>query len=400
MSPADHDESSKQPSEFSLFSGDSLFHLCRLTRLSGAGLHMTVRRMVATTMLVWLPLLLLSLSEGKFWGDSVALPFLEDVETHVRSLVAIPLLIAAADIVQSRLASIVRAFIDRGLIRDEARSQFDAAIASAVRLHNSGKVEILLILLVYAVGVMVVWRESVALDMSSWRLVPGETRLELSHAGWWAVCISRPLFQYLVLRWYFRMFVWARFLWQVSRIDLQLVATHPDGVAGLRFLSVLARAYAPVLLAQGTVLAGLIANRIFHAGAQLLSFEVEIVGTVAVMVGAVFGPLLVFSPQIRTARRRGMEQYGVLGQRYAREFDQKWIGGGAPSGEPLIGSADIQSLADLRSSYMAIVNMQSLPFGMKNIINLAVTTLLPVAPLLLTTFSVEEIVERLLGALL
>ena len=33
------------------------------------------------------------------------------------------------------------------------------------------------------------------------------------------------------------------------------------------------------------------------------------------------------------------------------EFDRKWLYGGAPPDEPLVGSADIQSLADLGNSF-------------------------------------------------
>ena len=83
-----------------------------------------------------------------------------------------------------------------------------------------------------------------------------------------------------------------------------------------------------MLLALGTVLAGMMANRIFYEGAKLLDFKVEIVGTVGLLVFVVLGPLLVFTPQLRVARRKGMEEYGSLGQQYAREFNRKWIRGG------------------------------------------------------------------------
>lgn len=44
-----------------------------------------------------------------------------------------------------------------------------------------------------------------------------------------------------------------------------------------------------------------IANRIFYAGAKLPDFQVELIGLVAVMVFAVLGPLLVFSPKLDCA---------------------------------------------------------------------------------------------------
>ena len=91
-----------------------------------------------------------------------------------------------------------------------------------------------------------------------------------SYAGWWLMFVSMPLIQFLTLRWYYRFFIWARFLWQVSRTRLNLEATHPDGTGGLLFLARSGRAFRVVLLALGTMLSGMIANRIFHADAMLL----------------------------------------------------------------------------------------------------------------------------------
>jgi hypothetical protein len=185
----------------------------------------------------------------------------------------------------------------------------------------------------------------------------------------------------------------------VSRIDLNLEPTHPDGTAGLRFLATAERAYRPVLLALGAVLSGMMANRIFYTGASLLDFKVEVIGTVSLLVFTIFGPMLVFTPSLRKARRDGIEEYSVVGQRYAREFSRKWFRGVRPSDEPLLGSADIQSLADLRNSFQVVEGIPLAPFGMKNVTTLAAITLVPVAPLLLTTFSVEEILDRTLKAL-
>ena len=77
-----------------------------------------------------------------------------------------------------------------------------------------------------------------------------------------------------------------------------------------------------------------------------------------------------------------------------REFDQKWLRGGAPADEPLIGSADIQSLADLGNSFDVVKGMRLAPFTLQTVLHLAVVTLLPVAPLLLTMFSLSELLER------
>lgn len=400
MSSSTKAVSLKALSDFSLVAGGPLYQLWRRAHLSGDEMQMTIRRMVVLALLAWLPLLLLSLIDGHAWGTSVALPFLKDVETHAKLLVAIPLLIAAELTAHRRLSKVVRQFQGQGLIPDVERHRFDAAIASAMRLRSSVVAELLLIAFVYVVGIAFIWRTQSTLDISSWYADSTGGSLRLSRAGWWAVSVSLPLAQFLLVRWYFRLFVWGRFLWQVSRIKLNLVPTHPDGVAGLHFLSMSRRAYTQLLLAQGATLAGMIANRIFYTGANLMSFKVELVGMALFMVFAILGPLLVFTPQLRRTRRKGLDECGVLGQRYACEFEEKWFRGGAPAGESLLGSADIQSLADLRNSLLVIRGLEYVPFTFKHVISLALTVLLPVAPLLLTTFSVEQLVDRLLKVIL
>jgi len=83
-----------------------------------------------------------------------------------------------------------------------------------------------------------------------------------------------------------------------------------------------------------------------------------------------------------------------------REFDDKWLRGGVTAGEPLVGSADIQSLADLGNSYQIVREMRTIPFTKDTVVQLAVITLLPVTPLLLTMVSLEELLKKLLQILL
>ncbi len=386
----------KDPADFSLVLGGPLYQLWRGTRLADDTLQLLHRRVLVAVLLTWVPLVLLSIAEGHAWGTTVKLPLLYDAELHVRFLLALPLLILAELTVHQRMRPLVGQFLDRGLIPDAARPQFDAAIASATRLRNSVAAEIVLIAFVYVVGVGLIWRTQVALDVSSWYGGRVDGRLQPSLAGWWLGFVSLPVFQFLLLRWYFRLVIWARFLWHVSRINLRFVPTHPDRAGGLGFLGAVAYAFSPVLLAQGTMMAGAFANRIFYAGATLPEFKLEIIGLVALMVFAILGPMLVFGPKLEAAKRAGLREYGTLAQRYVREFDSKWLRGAAPADEPLVGSADIQSLADLGNSYEVVKGMRYVPFTGQTVLQLAVTTLVPVAPLMLTLISLEELLERLL----
>ena len=222
----------QEPPDFSLVLGGPLYQLFRRTRLAGDTLELLRRRIVVLALLAWVPLLLLSVVEGHAWGGSVALPFLYDIDIHVRLLLALPLLILAELVVHQRMRGVVGQFLSRGLIPDAARAKFDAAITSAMRLRNSVAAEVFMIAFVYVVGVGFIWRTHFAADVASWHGVGTAGKLQPSLAGWWLGCVSLPIFQFLLLRWYFRLFVWARFLWQVSRLELASCRCIPTAAAG------------------------------------------------------------------------------------------------------------------------------------------------------------------------
>lgn len=382
------------PYDFSLILGGPLYQLLRRTHLASDTMELLQRRIVVIALFAWLPLLVLSVLAGDAWGDRVPLPFLYDLDTHVRFLVALPLLVAAELVVHRRMRPVVRQFIDRGIVPDAAIPQLEAALAAAQRLRNSLPAEIAMIALVYGVGTTL-WRSHMAVDVPTWYGISAVGKWQPSWAGWWFGYVSLPMFQFVFVRWYFRLFVWARFLWQVSRIDLHLVPTHPDRCAGLGFLANVCTAFAPWLLAQGALLAGTIANQIFFAGAALPHFKVEIITLMALMLFAVFGPLLVFAPMLGRTKRIGLREYGTLAQRYVNDFDQKWLRG-KPPGEAFIGNADIQSLADLGNSFEVVRSMRVIPFTRDAAFQLAVLTLLPLLPLMLTMISLDQLLDRLL----
>ena len=68
--------------------------------------------------------------------------------------------------------------------------------------------------------------------------------------------------------------------------------------------------------------------------------------------------------------------------------------------EPLLGTADIQSLADLGNAYANLKQMRLVVFDRSALIALAVALLLPVTPLVLTMFSVDELMNKLVSILL
>ena len=387
-------EPSSQRPDFSLVLGGPLFQMYRRTHLSGNALELQRRRVLVITLVAWLPLLILSVIDGRAVGHGISIPFFRDVEAHVRFLVALPALLIAELEVHTHISPSSASSSIAESSHPEDRPAYDAATQSALRVRNSVCIELLLLALVYTVGCWI-WRSQAATHGATWYATPSATHLNLTPAGYWYAFVSIPIFQFILLRWYMRLLVWFRFLWHVSRLNLRLRAAHPDRAGGIGFLGAIAYAFGPLLFAQGALVAGVIASRVLYDGQSLLSFRIEALGYLVLFVACILGPLCVFTPQLAQAKREGLAEYGLLASQYAFGFESKWIQPAAPEMNELLGTGDIQSLADLGNSYAFVRQMRLVPFGLDDVGHLAAITAAPLLPLLLTIWSVEELLVHL-----
>jgi hypothetical protein len=263
-----------------------------------------------------------------------------------------------------------------------------------MKLRNSITAEIVILALAFIVGPLSI--QPALLQVSTWQGDTQAGQLQLIWAGWWFVHVSAPMFQFLLLRWYFRIFVWWRLLWQLSRLPLELKAAHADRAGGIGFLGDSVSGLVPVLFGQGAFVSGVIASRVFAGLREASDFIPEIVVVVLLMVLFMIGPLLFFSPKLIVARREGLRRFGALSSEYVDEFEGKWVLGRRADGEALVGSADIQSLADFAGSSDIVKEMKPVPFDMRVLIQLVAATAAPFLPLVLTEIPFREVVNRVL----
>jgi hypothetical protein len=398
----DLDENSSDPLDgvlpearnFSLVLGGPLYQLFRMARLDDDVSSHVRQRVFLICGIIWLPLLLLCAVQGTLLGG-VAVPFLYDVETHARFLLAVPLMIFAELLVHLRMRGIVMQFIEGKRVPEASMDRFRQAIVSAMAWRNSIPAELALVAIVFPLGYYIRTR-FFSLDTPTWYATIDGDGASLTLSGIWFSWVSNPILQFLMLRWIYRLVIWSRFLWQVSRIQLDLIPTHPDRNAGLGFLGGSAYAYSPLLAAFSAMSAGLIASRILHEGASLTDFKLEIVMLVAFGLILTLAPLTVFAPQILAAKRVGKREYGAFAAEYTREFDRRWLRSEDHDDTPLLGAGDIQSLADLDAAYNIIKETRAVPFNRDLLMQMALATLSPLAPLVFTLIPFEELLDRVI----
>jgi len=384
--------------DFSLVLGGPLYQFLVRVGLVRPPFDRVAARIIVITLFAWVPLLLLTALGGRL-TSGVKVPFLYDVEAHCRLLLTLPLLIGAEVTIHRRMRMMILQFVERQIITPSALPKFEGVIGSALRLRNSPVIELGLLALVFVAASF--WLKGVlAIQSDTWYAAVTAGEKVLAPAGYWYQFVSLPIFQFIILRWYFRLFIWGRLLWQISRLELRLVPSHPDGCCGLGFLGGNAFAMGPFLMAHSVLLSGFIANRILYEGTRLPDYRFEIVAVALLLYIVGLGPICVFAPRLLRQRIHGLYTYGPLASEYVIGFEKKWMEGQRPNDEPLVGSGDIQSLADLANSFAVVQNIRPFPFGKAAIIAVAVFVALPLLPLSLTMFSLQELLARLVQVLL
>lgn len=385
------DEARPAVQDFSIVAGGPVYDFLQRIGLVRPQLPNVLRRIVAVVTLTWLPLLLLSIKDGVAAGSRVKLPLLLDYGVYGRFLTALPLLFLAEVVIDPAIRFAVKEFVDARIVQESHLARFNEVLHRVQRLRDAVVPELLLLLLAFF-PTFVFQHEWQHGAISSWH----STTAGLTTAGWWYASVSTPFFRFVLYRWSSRYLVWTLLLWRTSRLPLHLMPTHPDHAAGLNFLSITQVCFAILFCALGCSFAGHIANAVAHEGASLASYKFLIIGFIAMSVIIGLCPLALWAPKMMQLRWKGLREYTVLGNRYTQEFDRKWVHASRPPAEPLLGTSDIQSLADLSNSYAIIQDMSFAPITKQLVVQLIVAAGAPLVPVVIAVTPINAIVRTLL----
>jgi hypothetical protein len=340
--------------------------------------------------------------QGVAIGPTPRGSFLLDFATYARFFIGIPALIAAETVIDPRLQLAIHRFVDDHFVRPADLDAFERARIGLERLRASRVIS----LLIAALAVFGAWRLTIeserGLAADSWQLIRlGDGHvLSFSLAAIWNHTVAVPVILFLAYRWIWRILIWAIFLVSVARLDLDLVPTHADATGGLGFLEETHRSYAVLALAVSSVICADAAFRIVYEHTSLAAFERQGIVLLVLMQLLCLGPLLVFCPLLARSRRAGVLSYGSLVVHYNRDFQQKWVSAASSARGDLLGAADIQSLADMGTSFSRVVEMRPVPFGRRAVLTIAIATLLPALPLLVLVMPMNELIRAMARAAL
>jgi len=344
--------------------------------------------------LTWLPLLLFSLGGDLAFGSRVRMPFLHDFAVNAQFLVGLPLLLLAEIVIDPAIRQALAEFVEARLVRDQELPAFVSILTEIRRWRNSWIPETIILILAFF-PVFLFQRGWATGAVSSWHTVDAG----LTPAGWWFAALSTPLFRFVVYRWTFRYFIWGALLWRINHLNLSLIPTHPDHAAGLNFLGLTQKRFGILFCAVGCGFTGQLANRIAFEGASISSVKFLIAGFVVLFLIVGLLPLMLLAPTLSKVRKAGLLEYGRLANSYTASFHQKWVHTVTAPTEPLLGTSDIQSLADMGNSFALVDAMTVVPITKRLVLQLAAQTALPLIPLIVLGTPTPELVHAVMKML-
>ena len=356
------------------------------------------RRVVALVAFAWLPVVVGALIAGQALGSGTADPLLRHFGVHARFLIAIPLLIFGEALMERIIPPMLRHFVTSGLVDGRSIPQFREALAAATRLRDSiwGPIFVLAVIAAVVVGSSVAANPG---DEMAWTVAHSDGRSSFGFAGWWFTFVSRPIFAGLLTIWIWRMIALWLLIWKLSRFDLRLVASHPDGVGGLGFLEGSAMASVPLTLAISTVLAGRWAHEVLYHGVHVESLKPLAIAFLAVMLILFNGPLLIVARNIRAFKRTKLLEYSALVGNHGDLVYRKWIRN-QDIGEPdLLNAPELGPTVDISSIYESVAKMRFAPIGKASVVPIVVGCLLPILPVFAIEIPIKQMLLSLAGAL-
>jgi len=387
--PSPEDTAKSAVASFSLVLGGPLYNFLQRVGVVRFSLPNVLRRIAASVAITWLPLLLLSLKDGLAFGHQVKIPLLSDFSVYGRFLLAVPLLLVAEVVIDPAIRMALGEFVEGHIVPEHELPAFTSVLKSTQHLRDSWVPEVLLFALAFF-PVFLLQRGWTS--VSSWHT----TAQGLTHAGWWFAILSTPILRFLIYRWTFRYFVWSILLWRIGRLDLVLMPTHPDHAAGLNFLGLAQKRFGLLFCALGCAFAGQVADRVAFLGIPLMSFKFLMSGFIVLSVVLALLPLTLLWSKLAKVRKAGLLEYGRLVGTYTASFDRKWVHAAERPSEQLLGTSDIQSLADIGNSFAFVDAMTVVPITKRLVLQLTAQAAAPLLPVIVLGTPTPELVKAIM----
>jgi len=322
--------------------------------------------------------------------------YLTDPAVWARFFIAIAAFVLAEQQVERGLRTKLGQFVRAPLLAPSSIPMAADAVTVALKRRDSRAAELICLVLGLFAGLVSYHNLHVA-DTSSWAVDHALEGNTVTLAGWWTICVSLPLFIFLLLRGIWRHVVWAQLLRRVSQLELRLVAAHPDGNGGLAFLSQYPNAYALFIFGMSSAVAAGIAKHLLREELSTTTFTVITGAWLAIVIAFFAYPLSAFSRPLAKLKADGLLLLGAQATRFQRAAERKVLGRNVASDNDPEPEGDV---ADSTKLFETTRKLSTMLISRAAIVPLAAAALIPFAVAGATRLPYKEVLSVLKKLLL
>lgn len=350
--------------------------------------------------IAWLPLVLLTLIDGTLVSADMTIPFVKDVVPYVRGLIVIPMFVMADNIIEPMMNRIERYLRSSGVVPEMEQANLDCTLSTIAYLINARWMQVILAVLAIFISWMLqadyveMWNEK---GVTSWALELEGDGVDETLAGTWFLLVTSPMVSFLLYRWIWRYIVWSIFLYRVSRMKLELYASHTDLAGGLGMIGAGQSLFGIVFLIMASLVSSELASNVLYEGEKLVDVKLLVLVYIVASIIVIALPLLFFTKKLFNLKRIALAEYGELQHQISRDFHHHWI---KDESKKLVDSMQPSAMADYSAVYEIVSSMRVVPLNPKAILFLVGMLLLPFLLLALTERSIWEVMQTIGGSLL
>jgi hypothetical protein len=372
-------------SPFSLFEGDLVSRIFARLGMGSFRAWDIVKKSLLLIGITWVPLALLAIASEVHWIQPPGQNFFLDFAAYGQLVIGLPMFLVAERVIDRQTRDAARCFLTTGVVELGDASRLFHLNGKVERLRTQLWPELICVALSYVITAAWVVPEMYN-DRDTWHAMGPIGQLQpLTWPGLLEFGFVGPLTTYWWLRWSWKIGIWSWYLYRMSRLRLNLVASHPDKTGGIGFLSDAQTKFGIVILAYGfSNVAPTIGYKLALEGATM-----SVVSVWGIAAGFVIGapllftiPLFMFTTQLYQAKLRAMEMFQERSMERALAFEQKWLKACSSGNYELMSGSDLAGLNALNQVYDHIHAMRVVPFDLRSFSELVGSALGPMVPLL------------------
>jgi hypothetical protein len=384
--------------EFLLAHGGPFYNLQRQLGLLSEDAFRAGSRALLIVGLAWGVPLILSLIDGNAFGQPSDKPYLLELGVWARFLVAVGLFMLMEQQVEERLRALLFQFVRAPLLAPQSIEAAAKAVTGALK-HRDARLAETICLAIAILATIGTYSRLLEAESLSWAIHGSPDGYALTMAGWWCVVVSNPLFWFLLMRWLWRLFVWAKLLQDLAALELRLVATHPDGQGGLAFIGQYLNAYTTFIFALSCVLGAALAQEFIAGDLAPATYGFVMASWLLVVLVLLDWPLLAFRKPLADLKERTLIACSAQATRHHRAAERELLGSNisaAEDYEPVAAS----EIPDPSKMFATAGKLSEFPVSRTTLLPVSVAALLPLVVAGATELPIKELLKVLKRLLL